>query len=315
MKNLTMRDLLIEEVYRKMKENNSIFFVSADFGAPALDKLRADFSDRFYNVGIAEQNLIGVSAGLALEGFTVFAYAIAPFLTMRAYEQIRISLSILSQIRDVNVNMIGVGTGLSYDVTGPTHHCLEDTAILRLLPNMMVFSPSDAIMAEKFVKYAIDIKRPKYFRLDGKPLPQIYSRNQDISFKDGFTELNDGSDVLLVATGYSTHKALRLSENLIKREISSKVVDVFLLKPLNELNLVKILNNYRLIVTMDEAFLNIGSLDTVISNIIIDNNIKTRLLKFGFEDRYVFDIGNREYLHNVHKISEEHILEKILINL
>src|SRR5208337_5213045 len=108
----------------------------ADFGSPKLDKLREDFSDRFINVGIAEQNLVNVSTGLALEGYTVYAYAIAPFLVMRAFEQIRNNMSLLYHTRELNVNLIGVGAGLSYDVSGPTHHSVEDIAIIRTLPNM-----------------------------------------------------------------------------------------------------------------------------------------------------------------------------------
>ena len=98
-KPLAMRDVLLDRIWRAMAEDQKIFFTSADFGSPVLDKIRADFPERFVNVGIAEQNLINVSAGLALEGYTVFAYAIAPFITMRCYEQIRVSLALLSEVR------------------------------------------------------------------------------------------------------------------------------------------------------------------------------------------------------------------------
>ena len=136
-----MRDVFIEGIYNRMQEDRNLFFISADFGSPKLDRLREDFKDRFINVGIAEQNLINISTGLALEGFTVYAYAIAPFLTMRAYEQIRINLSLHAQLKEININLIGVGAGLSYDVSGPSHHCLEDLSIMRTLPNLIVFSP------------------------------------------------------------------------------------------------------------------------------------------------------------------------------
>ena len=110
---LPMRDVFLERIFQEMGSDDSIFFVSADFGSPVLDKIRDDFSDRFINVGVAEQNLINISAGLALEGFSVFAYAIAPFITMRCYEQIRVSLALLSEVRPMNVNLIGVGAGYS----------------------------------------------------------------------------------------------------------------------------------------------------------------------------------------------------------
>jgi len=180
----TMRDVLIEAIYKRMADNPRIFFLSADFGAPALDKLRKDFPNRFINVGIAEQNLINIATGLALEGNIVFAYAIAPFLTMRAYEQIRLNLSISTQIKTVNVNLIGVGGGMGYDVAGPTHHCLEDIGIMRILPNMTVFSPSDWKLVENFVDYSISKETPKYFRLDGKPVPSIYDEVNDLNIEE-----------------------------------------------------------------------------------------------------------------------------------
>ena len=104
-----MRDVFLHSLYEQMETNDKIFFVAADFGSPILDKIRTDYPNRFINVGIAEQNLINVSTGLALEGFIVYAYAIAPFITMRCYEQIRVNVAILSQIRPMNINFIGVG--------------------------------------------------------------------------------------------------------------------------------------------------------------------------------------------------------------
>jgi transketolase len=118
-----MRDVFIETLTLKMADDDKIFFLSADFGSPALDKLRELYPNRFINVGIAEQNLINVATGLALEGFKVYAYAIAPFVTMRCFEQIRVNLSVLPQVRPVTVNIVGVGAGFSYDMSGPTHHC------------------------------------------------------------------------------------------------------------------------------------------------------------------------------------------------
>ena len=140
-----MRDVFLAALHKKMSDDDKIFFVSADFGSPVLDKIRADFPERFLNVGIAEQNLINVSVGLALEGFKVYAYAIAPFTTMRCYEQIRVNISILSQLRPMNINLIGVGAGVSYSLSGPTHHCLEDLSIMRTLPNFEVFSKNQQL--------------------------------------------------------------------------------------------------------------------------------------------------------------------------
>ena len=310
-----MRDAFIEALFERMQADENIFFISADFGAPALDKLRSRYADRFVNVGIAEQNLINVATGLALEDFIVYAYAIAPFLSMRAYEQIRTSISILSQIRDININLIGVGAGLSYDVTGPTHHCLEDSCIMAVLPNFTVFSPSDPILSEKFVDYTLKQSGPKYIRMDGKAQPELYADEEKISFEDGFTELRKGSEVCIVATGYMTHEALKVADKLSQDNISAGVVDVYFLKPFNEQLLVKIFRGYKHIVTMEEAFLNKGGLDTIVAGACFSNRVYIGMTKLGFGDRYIFDVGNREHLYRINGLDLINMIKKIKTDL
>lgn len=303
-----MRDVFIEQIWEKMHEHENIFLISADFGAPALDKLREKFKDRFINVGIAEQNLVNISAGLALEGFTVYAYAIAPFITMRAYEQIRTNLSLLSHTREINVNLIGVGGGLSYDVAGPTHHCIEDISIMRVLPNFTVFSPCDWVLTEKFIDYSFHVNKPKYIRLDGKPMPKIYNDNERFSMENGFHELVQGRGVCLVSTGYMTHKALNVAKRLNKNNMNIGVIDVFLLKPMNEDLIYNSLKKYECIITLEEAFINKGGLDSLISGVLSDKLSQFKLKRLGFGDKYVFDIGSREYFHKLNNLDEECIM-------
>jgi transketolase len=303
----TTRDVFIEQIYNRMHEDENIFFLCADFGSPKLDALREKFKDRFINVGIAEQNLINVATGLALEGCTVYAYAIAPFLTMRAYEQIRVNLSLQAQVKEININLIGVGAGLSYDVSGPTHHCLEDISIMRTLPNMVVFSPSDWVLAQKFLDYSINVKKPKYLRFDGKPIPQIYENADVIKFEDGFSELFHGKKICLVTTGYMTNKAIHIAKKLADNNISIGVIDVYLLKPFNEELFFEKIKKYTQVITLEEAFINKGGLDSLISKILDSKNSGIRLKRMGFEDAYVFDIGSREYLHKLNNLDEEGI--------
>ena len=307
----TMRDALIEQIYERMHGNEKIFFLSADFGSPVLDKLKEKFKGRFINVGIAEQNLINVSTGLALEGFTVYAYAIAPFLTMRAYEQIRINLALSSQIKKLNVNLIGVGAGVSYDVSGPTHHCFEDISIMRTLPNFIVFSPSDWTLSKNFVDFSINTQKPKYIRLDGKPLPQIYTRFKNFNLEKGFYELSKGDEICIVSTGYMTHKAIKVVKKLRKNRIKAGIIDIFLLKPVNEDLLFNSLKRYKFIVTIEEAFINKGGLDSLITYILRNKNSKIKLRNLGFQDEYVFKSGNRDYLYRLHQFDEENIIRII----
>jgi len=310
-----MRDVFIEQLYNRMHEDNSIFFLSADFGSPKLDSIREKFKDRFINVGIAEQNLINVATGLALEGFTVYAYAIAPFLTMRAYEQIRVNLALHAQITDINVNVVGVGAGLSYDVSGPTHHCIEDLTIMRTFPNFMVFSPSDWVSAQKFVDYSIKIKKPKYIRFDGKPLPSIYERIEDIKFEDGFSEMKKGERVCLVSTGYMTHKSIKVANKLAEEHINIGIIDVFLLKPLNEDMFSKTLEKYQYVITLEEGFINKGGLDSIVSYILDSRDSYVKLRRMGFGDIYTFDIGDREYLHGLNGLSVDDVIKNVKLIL
>ncbi|OGW84126.1 MAG: transketolase [Omnitrophica bacterium RIFCSPLOWO2_01_FULL_45_10] len=303
-----MRDVFIEELCNRMENDRDIFFVCADFGSPKLDRLRSSFKDRFINVGIAEQDLINISTGLALEGFTVYAYAIAPFLTMRPYEQIRINLSMQSQLKEVNVNLVGVGAGLSYDVSGPTHHCLEDISIMRVLPNIEIFSPSDWVLAGGFVDYSIRVKKPKYLRFDGKPLPPIYEK---VDIDRGFSELKKGKDLCIVSTGYMTHKALTAVEKLSREGIDAGLLDIFMLRPLDEELLFNILRKYRCVLTIEEGFINKAGLDSIVLNGLNKKSASIKLRNIGFNDAYIFDIGSRDHLHELNGLGIDSIVKDV----
>jgi transketolase len=304
----TMRDAFLEELYLRMKDDSDIFFISADMGAPMLDRLRVDFSERFINVGIAEQNLVNIAAGLGLEGFTVYGYAIAPFL-LRAFEQIRINLSLSSQIREIDVNLIGVGGGVSYDVSGPTHHCLEDLTVMRSLPNLMVFSPSDWFLAQKFVDFSIQNRKPKYLRFDGKPLKRIYNEEDDIDFLRGFTELKKGENVCIVSTGFSTHIALSMTEKNCHLDLG--VIDFYELKYPDQALFANILKNYKTVVTIEEAFINKGGLDSLVSSILSQERLDVSHIRLGFRDDYIFRFGSRDFLYRMSEIDEDSIMKLI----
>ncbi|MBF0338207.1 MAG: transketolase [Nitrospirae bacterium] len=305
----TMRDAFIERLYDKMAQNDDIFFLAADFGSPALDRVRADFPDRFINVGIAEQNLINIATGLALEGCTVYAYAIAPFLTMRAYEQIRVNLSLFSELKHLNVNLIGVGAGLSYDVSGPTHHCVEDISIMRLLPNFHVLSPSDWKMAATFADYTTAHKCPKYLRFDGKPAQPLYDDTSTIDVSKGFCELVAGDRVCLVSTGFMTRRALKALDGL--RDINPGLIDMFMLKPVRDDVLFDVLRRYETVITIEEGFINNGGLDSLVANVINGRQSGIRVRKLGFNDKYVFELGDRQHLHALNGIDEDGIVREV----
>jgi transketolase len=295
-----MRDTFLTSLYKKMKSDKTIFFVAADFGAPILDKIREDYPNRFINVGIAEQNLVNVATGLALEGFTVYAYAIAPFITMRCYEQIRVNVSVLSHVRPMNINFIGVGAGVSYAMSGPTHHCLEDLSIMSTLPNMEVFSPSDYMTAETYVDRTLAIKKPKYIRFDAKPMGAL---KEDIKgFDNGFRVLKDGKKLAIISTGYMSQKAME-----IVKEFDIMLIDLYFINTYNKDKLADTLKNIDIIITIEEAFKSSGGLDAQINFNFKDKKI----VNLGFEKKYTFEIGSREEVHEENGIGKDDIIKEI----
>lgn len=309
-KPLAMRDVFLDRIWRAMAEDQKIFFVTADFGSPVLDKIRADFPDRFVNVGIAEQNLINVSAGLALEGYSVFAYAIAPFITMRCYEQIRVSLALLSEVRPMNVNLIGVGAGYSYVVSGPTHQCYEDLTLMRALPNFHVFSPSDHVCAGALFDQCVNTTGPKYLRFDAQLLPVLYGAGApDLGV--GFHVHRSGKGVCLVATGYMLHTALKVSESLSAAGHSVGVIDLFDISNFDADMLQAILSSYDGIVTMEEGFRGRGGIDALLFEFIARRNLTARMHNIGVEGGYRFELGSRTELHEQVGIGQEAVLRTV----
>jgi len=307
---LAMRDVLLEQIWQEMKGDHNIFFVTADFGSPVLDKIRTDFPSRFVNVGIAEQNLINISAGLALEGFTVFAYAIAPFITMRCYEQIRVNLALLSEVRPMNVNLIGVGAGYSYVVSGPTHQCYEDITLMRALPNFQILSPADHITTENLFNYCIKHNTPKYLRLDAQILPMIYQQEKP-NIKLGFHVHKQGVSTCLIATGYMLHTALSVAKQLAKEGEDVGVIDLFNITNFSTKQIKLVLKTYSGLVCLEEGFRGRGGIDSMFFEFITRQNLQVKLLNIGVEPAYSFELGPRTELHEQVGIGPKSVLKDV----
>jgi len=300
MENKFMRDVFLTELYEKMATNTKIFLVTADLGAPIIDKIKVEYSDRFLNVGIAEQNLINVSVGLALEGYIVYAYGITPFVTMRCYEQIRVNIAILSSIKELNINLIGVSVGVGYAMSGPTHHTLEDISIIKALPNIEIFSPSDYLSVKEYVNRSIVNNSPKYIRLDATSLSPIETKIE--SFDNGFRKLKKGSKVAIISTSFMVQKIYKLITNL-----NITLIDLYFINTYNKNKLIEELSNIETIITIEEGFKNAGGLDSEINYHFKDKNI----INMGVEKQYTFEIGSREFVHSKTGIGEEEIIKVI----
>lgn len=310
-KPLAMRDALLDAIWNAMALDQKIFFASADFGSPVLDRIRADFPDRFVNVGIAEQNLVNISAGLGIEGYTVFAYAIAPFITMRCYEQIRVNLALLSEVRNINVNLIGVGAGYSYVVSGPTHQCYEDITLMRALPNIQVLSPADHVSAAALFDRCSGVGGPKYLRLDAQVLPVLYDEVLP-DLDAGFHVHRHGTQVCLVATGYMLHTALEAADALAEMGFSVGVIDLVDITGFDREGFRKVLAPYGCMVTLEEGFRGRGGIDAMFFEFIARHELGIRMLNIGVEGGYRFELGSRMELHEKVGIGRHAVVRNVV---
>jgi len=190
-------------------------------GAFSLAKFKKNLGSQYINVGVAEQNLVSVAAGMALGGKKVFIYAIAPFITQRCYEQIKIDLCCMR----LPVTVVGVGAGIAYNSDGPTHHATQDIAVMRALESITIINPSDPVTSAAAASMAYEENHPVYVRIDKGKWPLLYDETQD--FVDGFALLRSGGDVLIVSTGLMVHRALAVADELSRYSIDAAVLDLY----------------------------------------------------------------------------------------
>lgn len=304
-RNKTMRDSFFDSLYKIAKKDKNVYLITADMGAPSLDKYRVDLKGQFINVGIAEENMVLIATGLSLCGKKVYIYAIMPFVTARCYEMLKVDLSLMN----IPVTAIGVGAGFGYDDSGPTHHSTEDISIMRALPNFYIFSPSDSLMAYKLAEMTYKLKFPSYVRLDRKVLPLIYNKNDN--FSDGLSVLKNGKDFYIIGTGNMTHRAIEVAEELEKFNINAGVIDLYRIKPVNAELLIETIKATKGIITIEEHLL-AGGMGSAIIEVLIDNGINLPVKRFGVKDKYLYAYGGRENIQKICGLDKESIVKDIL---
>jgi transketolase len=245
------------------KENERIVVLEADLGKSTMTCLFEQvYPERFYEMGIGEQNMVSTAAGLALSGKIAFVNSFAVFAAGRTYDQIRVSLC----IGKVNVKVIGSSCGISDFGDGATHQGIDDVAIMRALPNMTVLSPADGIETKKMTRAIADYEGPVYMRILRNDLPDVTDEKQE--FKIGVPSvIRKGSDVAVFAHGYMVYKALKAAETLEKEGVSLRVVNVSTLKPIDEKAIKKLASGVKGIVTVEEDTI-IGGLASAIAYIL-----------------------------------------------
>jgi transketolase len=288
-------------------ENSNMIAASADLGnSSGLERLKKSYPDRYIDVGIAEQNLIGVSSGIAKEGFTVFASSFAPFITMRACEQVRMNLGYMQH----DVKIVGIGSGLAMNFLGNSHFGLEDVSIIRSIPNIDIVSPSDCTEVVKAVKAISASGRPTYLRLTGSTnMPIVNER--DYNFELGkFIQLKSGGDLTIIATGSMVHVALEVSVVAKAYGLDCGVVNCHTIRPLDMVQLQAISQKTSKILVLEEHFVS-GGLGTAILEALNEIGASTRIKRIGIENQFKFSGGSYYYLLKQYKLDCESILSKV----
>ena len=285
------------------------YVLTADMGKPAgLSRFMTKYPDYYINVGIAEQNLIGVSAGIAAEGHPVIASAQAVFLSMRCYEQVRQFMGYMN----LPIVLVGVSAGFALTFFGNTHYAIEDIAIMRAIPNLTILSPADPGQAAKSVIAALESKKPTYIRCTGKLNTQpVYEADYEFSIGKAI-EAKLGRDVAIFATGTVTANAIAAALLLEKNGVSTAVIDMHTIKPLDT-NVIGKYLDCKLLVTVEEHSI-IGGLAGAISEYLASLLAHPPLIRLGIKDCFVSP-GDYPYLISQNRLDAEGIATDVMAAL
>jgi len=301
-----MRDAFVKTLERLSQSDNDIFLLTGDLGFKLFDSFREKYPERFLNMGIAEPNMIGVSAGLALSGKKVYCYSMVPFLVMRCFEHVRIDIC----YHNLNVRLVGVGGGLVYGLEGVTHHAVEDMAIMRTLPNMTVVAPGDPFEVSACIDASVAYKGPMFIRLGRRGEPQVHSTAPDFKIGKGIILFNKGNDICLLATGTMLYKAKIASELLLKKDFGVTLISLHTIKPLDETLIKDCAKKYRSIFSIEEHSI-VGGLGSAVAEVLSEICYNGIFKKIGLPDEFNHYVGRAEYLHEKYGLVPESIADNI----
>jgi transketolase len=303
-----MRNAFADELTKLGNEDPRIVMLSGDIGNRLFDKFKDKHPARFFNCGVAEANMMGVAAGMAMNGLRPVAYTITPFVTTRCLEQIRTDVC----YHEAPVTIVAVGAGLAYSGLGPTHHACEDISFLRSIPNMVVICPGDAMEVRGALRAAMQQDRPVYIRMGKKGEPAVHKGPiADFTIGQAIT-VSEGTDVCLLSTGNMLPEAIEAAGKLKDKNISAEVVSFHTVKPLDEARLKTSFTRFRLVATLEEHSL-IGGFGSAVSEWLIDTETQPKkFLRFGTPDAFFKKSGEQEYAREMLGLTGHQIADKII---
>jgi transketolase len=300
-----VRTAFVRALVAEADRDERVVLLTGDLGFMALEPFRDRFPDRFFNMGVAEQNMIGVATGLAESGYTPFCYSIVPFAVLRPYEFIRDG----PVLHGLKVRIVGMGGGFEYGTAGPTHYGIEDVGVMRLLQDMAVIAPADAAQTAAALPALNQWPGPAYLRL-GKN-DRLIVPGLDGRFELGRVQrVRDGSDLVLFAMGGIAASVVEAADRLQADGISAAVVVISSINPRPVEDIVALTSSYALAVTV-EAHVISGGIGSLVAEIIADNAVHCSLLRLGVERPYGERGGSEEYLHGIHGLAPDAVAARV----
>jgi len=299
------RDAAFDAIRQVLKIDRRVMVLTNDMGAMGLDALREEYPDHVLNMGIAEQNLMSVAAGLAQTGRVIFVYGITSHMTFRCLEQFRLDVCAMK----LPVILLGVGSGLAYGADGPTHHAINDLGAMGSIPGLSILNPADASSTLALVDWAYRQRGPAYVRLDKDSHQPLYdSCLFDLQY--GFSILRRGTDLALVSTGMLVHRAVQVADVLASEGIQASVIDVFRIAPINKEGIRKALQHIPLMVSLEEHA-GPGGLGSRLAELIVDTELSIRCHRLMLPEQFFRGSATRQRIHDHYGLSLEKICQTV----
>ena len=303
MNKIANRQVICDTLMELAKDDKDIYVLTSDSrGSASMTNFANEYPKQFVEVGIAEQNLVGIAAGLATTGKKCFAASPACFLTMRSIEQVKVDVA----YSNTNVKLIGISGGVSYGALGMSHHSLQDIAVMRAIPNIDIFLPADRFETEKLVRELVKYDKPAYIRIGRNPVDDVYE-STDFDFQIGKANvMREGKDITIIATGETVKPAIEASDELKELGIKCRVLNMNTIKPLDKEAIIKAAKETGHIITVEEHSI-YGGLGAAVSEVVVQN-APVPMKIVGIKDEAAIT-GTSKEIFNYYGLSKENLVK------
>lgn len=300
-----MRMCVVNSIIELMKENDKVLALDADLAsASGFSKIEKNYPRQFIQCGIAEANMVGVSAGISLLGYISFIHSFGPFVSRRVFDQVFVS----GAYADTNINIYGSDPGFCVAQNGGTHTTWEDVALMRTIPHAIICDAADGTQMKWIIKNFAKLHGIHYVRGNRKPVRNIYTADSEFEFGKG-NILKKGTDVLVISAGQIVSDALDASEELDKNNISVEVIDMFTIKPIDKELILNEAKGKKIIITFENHSI-IGGLGSAVSEVLSDNGVGIKLKRMGVDEQFG-QVGTAEWLQKEYHLTKDDLIKEI----